>query len=180
MKAVAVIEDLELAKVLVDPMRRAILDLLRRQPMTQAQLADVLGLSDPSLNYHMKILRSYKLVTISGRSAEMHGIMQKFFSPSAYLFVYDLDSLPRNIARYFYPISLERARAVLSSSTLKIRGPGMNNDSTFIDSFSMNLARNIVKIARNYTEVESEHGNESLAYEIYQKAIKNYLAELAK
>jgi hypothetical protein len=40
--------------------------------------------------------------------------MQIFFSSVAYLFVYDLDSLPKNIARYFYPVGLERARAVVS------------------------------------------------------------------
>ena len=43
MKAVYVVSDLKVAKVLVDPMRRAILDLLRQKPMTQAQLAQELG-----------------------------------------------------------------------------------------------------------------------------------------
>jgi DNA-binding transcriptional ArsR family regulator len=82
--------------------------------MTQAGLANELGLTGPSLNHHMKILRSNKLVTIFKREIERHRIMQIFLSSVAYLFVYDLDSLPKNIARYFYPVSLERARAVVS------------------------------------------------------------------
>src|ERR687883_1183966 len=114
MKAVYIVDDVKIAKVLVDPMRRAILDLLRQKPMTQAGLANELGLTGPSLNYHMKILRSKKLVTIAKKEIEMHRIMQIFFSSVAYLFVYDLDSLPKNIARYFYPVSLERARALFS------------------------------------------------------------------
>ena len=58
MKAVYIVNDSKVAKVLIDPMRRAILNLLSQKPMTQAQLADELGLSGASLNYHIKILRS--------------------------------------------------------------------------------------------------------------------------
>ena len=57
MKAVYIVNDLKVAKILVDPMRRAILDLLRQRPMTQAQLAQELGLTGASLNYHIKKLR---------------------------------------------------------------------------------------------------------------------------
>src|ERR687886_224863 len=114
MKAVYIIDDVKIAKILVDPMRRAILDLLRQKPMTQAGLANELGLTAASLNHHIKILRSNKLVTIFKREVERHRIMQIFFSSVAYLFIYDLDSLPKNVARYFYPVSLERARALVS------------------------------------------------------------------
>lgn len=43
MKAVYIVDDVKIAKILVDPMRRAILDLLRQKPMTQAGLANELG-----------------------------------------------------------------------------------------------------------------------------------------
>src|SRR5919205_2264876 len=119
MKAVYIVNDVKVAKVLVDPMRRAILDLLRQRPMTQAGLANELGLTGASLNHHMKILRSKKLVTIFKREIERHRIMQIFLTSVAYLFVYDLDSLPKDIARYFYPVSLERARTIISLLMLK-------------------------------------------------------------
>jgi DNA-binding transcriptional ArsR family regulator len=92
MKAVYIVNDLRVAKILVDPMRRAILDLLRQRPMTQAQLAQELSLTGASLNYHIKKLRSKKLVVVVKKE---HNIMQIFFSSIAYLFVYDLDSFPR-------------------------------------------------------------------------------------
>src|SRR5919197_5481445 len=127
MKAVYVVNDVKIAKILIDPMRRAILDLLRQRPMTQAGLANELGLTGASLNHHMKILRAKKLVTIFKKEIERHRIMQIFFSSIAYLFVYDLESLRKDIARYFYPISLERARAVVSLlllySQLDVRVP---------------------------------------------------------
>ena len=126
MKAVYIVNNSKVAKTLIDPMRRAILDLLRQKPMTQAQMADELGLSSASLNYHIKILRSRKLVVVAKREYERHGIKQIFFLAAAYLFVYDLDLLPKSIARYFCPVSLERARSTIS---LLI----MNNRNNSID-----------------------------------------------
>jgi predicted transcriptional regulator len=54
MKAVYIVNVLNVVRILVDPMQRAILDLLRQRPMTQTQLGYVLGLIGASLNYHMK------------------------------------------------------------------------------------------------------------------------------
>jgi DNA-binding transcriptional ArsR family regulator len=171
MKAVYVVDDLNVAKILVDPMRRAILDLLRQRPMTQAQLAYVLGLTGASLNYHMKKLRSKKLVVVAKREVEEHSIMQIFFSSTAYLFVYDLDSFPTNIARYFYPVSLERARSVVSLLILKEKGYHIERTPEAINMLSEHLTRLLVKISKKYEQKEVDFGNEEIVYEIYTKAI---------
>ncbi len=172
MKAVYIVNDPSVANVLVDPMRRAILDLLRRRPMTQAKLAVELGLSGPSLNYHVKLLRSKKLITIVKRESEKHGIMQKFFGPAAYLFVYDLDVLPKNIGRYFYPVSLERTRGMASALILcnkrKFR-VGSNADA--INDFADKISRSLVSVSKSYTNVDVEHGSEQFVYKIYSEAI---------
>jgi DNA-binding transcriptional ArsR family regulator len=154
MKAVYIVNDLKVAKVLVDPMRGAILDLLRQKPMTQAQLAQMLGLTSASLNYHIKKLRSKKLVVVAKREVEKHSIMQIFFSSIAYLFVYDLDSFPKNIARYFYPISLERARSVVSLSIIKEKGYHIERTPEAINVLSEHLARALVKISKGYEQRE--------------------------
>src|SRR5437667_12695734 len=121
MKATYIVNDPKIANVLIDPMRRAILNLLSQNPMTQAQLAGDLGLSGASLNYHMKILRSKKLVVVAKREFELHRLKQIFFLAAAHLFVYDLDSLPKDIRRYFFPISLERARTAICLLIIKDR-----------------------------------------------------------
>ncbi len=72
MKVVYIVDNPSVAQVLVDPMRRAILELLRTKPMTQSKLASELGLSTPSLNHHMKVLRSKRLVVIVKREMERH------------------------------------------------------------------------------------------------------------
>ena len=181
MKAVYIVNDTKIAKILVDPMRRAILDLLRHKPMTQAGLANELGLTGASLNHHMKILRSNRLVTIFKREIERHRIMQIFLSSVAYLFIYDLDSLPKNIARYFYPVSLERARAVMSlllmyneqlSSDYEIE-----NTPEAINRISEKLSRHLIIAAKAYENKTINHGDEQNVYEIYAKAIANLLKE---
>jgi DNA-binding transcriptional ArsR family regulator len=181
MKAVYIVNDVKVAKILIDPMRRAILDLLRQKPMTQAGLANELGLTGASLNHHMKILRSNKLVTIFKREIERHRIMQIFLSSVAYLFVYDLDSLPKNIARYFYPVSLERARAVVSlllmyneelSSAYEIE-----HTPDAINMISEKMSRHLIMAAKSYENKTINHGDEKYVYEIYGRAIMNLLKE---
>lgn len=176
MRAAYIVRDPEIASVLVDPMRRTILSFLREKPMTQAQLADELGLSDASLNYHMKKLKLAGLVTITKRVAEEHGIIQKFFSPIAYLFVYDLDAMPKDIARYFYPISLERAWGVISSVTAN-NGKAIKMDPQNINDITENLSRLLVNTAKIYTKKEASYGNEAIAYEIYGGAVRAWLEQ---
>jgi DNA-binding transcriptional ArsR family regulator len=180
MKAVYIVNDAKIAKILVDPMRRAILDLLRQRPMTQAGLANELGLTGASLNHHMKILRSKKLVTIFKREVERHRIMQIFLSSVAYLFIYDLESLPKNIARYFYPISLERARAVVSLLLLynkELSTYDIEQTPEAINAISENLSRYLVMAAKSYESKIINHGDEIYIYEIYGKAMFTLLKE---
>src|SRR5205809_365961 len=170
MKATYIVNDSKIANVLIDPMRRAILNLLSQNPMTQAQLAGDLGLSGASLNYHMKILRSKKLVVVAKREFERHRLRQIFFLAAAYLFVYDLDSLPKHIARYFFPVSLERARAVISLLMIK-HHVQIDRSPNISSSFSELLSRQLVKVAKAYEEKEVDYGHEKVMYEIYTKAI---------
>jgi DNA-binding transcriptional ArsR family regulator len=180
MKAVYIVNDAKIAKILVDPMRRAILDLLRQRPMTQAGLANELGLTGASLNHHMKILRSKKLVTIFKREVERHRIMQIFLSSIAYLFVYDLESLPKNVARYFYPISMERARSVVSLLLVynkKLSTLDIEQTPEAINAISENLSRYLVISAKSYQKRVINHSDERYIYEIYGKAILSLLKE---
>ena len=170
MKAVYIVNNSKVAKTLIDPMRRAILDLLRQKPMTQAQMADELGLSSASLNYHIKILRSRKLVVVAKREYERHGIKQIFFLAAAYLFVYDLDLLPKSIARYFCPVSLERARSAISLLIMNNRNNSIDQTPDISNSFAEILSRQLVKVAKAYVEQQVNHAQESIIYEIYTKA----------
>ncbi|MGC1927674.1 MAG: helix-turn-helix domain-containing protein, partial [Candidatus Nitrosopolaris sp.] len=174
MKAAYIVNSSKVAKTLIDPMRRAILDLLHQKPMTQAQMADELGLTSASLNYHIKILRSRKLVVVSKREYGRHGIKQIFFLAASYLFVYDLDSLTKNISRYFSPISLERARTVISLLIINDRNC-IDQTPSISNNFAEILSRKLVNVAIAYKEKQVDYAHEKIIYEIYTKAISKLL-----
>jgi DNA-binding transcriptional ArsR family regulator len=174
MQAVYIMDDAKIANILIDPMRRAILNLLRQKPKTQAQLANDLGLSGASLNHHMKILRSKRLVTVAKREIETHRIMQIFFSSVAYLFVYDLNSLPKDISRYFYPVSLERARGLISMLMIKERSFEIENPE-MTNNMAERLSELIVKTARKYEHKNVDSSYEKIVFEIYTKAVSEML-----
>ncbi len=179
MQAVFIVEDPNVAKVLVDPMRRAILELLREKPMTQTQLADELGLTGASLSHHMKVLKSQKLVNIVKKNVESHGIVQTFFSTSAYLFVYDVKALPTAMSRYFYPIALERTRAVISVLLFHNKEYGIKKDAQTITSLSGDLSELLVAVSKQYKNKKVTFGNEYIIFDIYIKAIKQLVLKLS-
>lgn len=117
-KGVEVITDPEKAKILIDPMRREMMRLLASNPMTENELAKALGLSDPSIGYHLKILRSKGLIRRARKEVEEHGIVQKFYETTALACFIDSRIMPLEIERYFMPVTLERARGIVSALNL--------------------------------------------------------------
>ena len=49
---------------IAEPMRRRILDLLREQPRLVGELVDFLGLTQPGVSKHLKVLREAGLVNV--------------------------------------------------------------------------------------------------------------------
>jgi DNA-binding transcriptional ArsR family regulator len=50
--------------VVAEPTRRRILDLLRQRPRPVGELVDVLGLSQPGVSKHLRVLREASLVRV--------------------------------------------------------------------------------------------------------------------
>ncbi len=51
-------------EALADPTRRRILDLLRERPHLVGELVDLLGLSQPGISKHLRVLREVGLVSV--------------------------------------------------------------------------------------------------------------------
>lgn len=51
---------------LADPNRRAVVDLLRRQPRRASEIAEALSLSRPAMSRHLRVLRKSGLVEEDG------------------------------------------------------------------------------------------------------------------
>ena len=174
-KLVEVIRDSDEARLISDPMRRAILNLLRRRAMSQSELAESLGLTDGTVNYHLSLLRNIGYLTVARKALEEHGIMQKFYAPTAYLYVPDVQSLPKEVARYYYPINIERIRGVLSAETPQSIQLRLTNKD--VDSLGEDFARELVKVAEGFGDVEVPQGEgEDMVNEIYSKALARLIS----
>lgn len=170
MKLVTVVEDEEVAKMLSDPMRRAILNILREKPLTESGLAQRLGLTDATINYHLAILKKWKLVKMVKKEVGDHGILQKFYLPSSYLYLPDVENLDPEAARYYLPTNIERVRGALSAS----KGLSQISASgTQIDLLGEEFARVLVTVARGYEGRDVDPGTgEPAVNEIYSRAFE--------
>ncbi len=84
------IEDPEALKLLTDPFRSRLLDLLRARTQTAKELAQILDLSPKKLYYHLKLLEEHGLIRVVGTRI-ISGIIEKSYRATAYLFLFDGD-----------------------------------------------------------------------------------------
>ncbi len=59
-----IIRDLELLKVIADPLRNQVFEALVLQPLTVKQVADQLGLATSKLYYHINLLEKHSLIRV--------------------------------------------------------------------------------------------------------------------
>ncbi len=87
-KDLLMITDLETIKVVADPLRLQLLNLLREEPRTVKELAKSLHLSQTKLYYHMDLLEKHGLVRVTGTRL-VSGILEKRYQAAAYKFSVD-------------------------------------------------------------------------------------------
>lgn len=80
---VMMVEDLETLKILADPMRNQILEILAPEKLTINQMAKKLGLSPSKLYYHINLLEKYGLIQ-EVDSIVKANIIEKVYWISAY------------------------------------------------------------------------------------------------
>jgi DNA-binding transcriptional ArsR family regulator len=170
-KGVEVITAPEKARVLVDPMRREIVRLLSLHPMTESELAETLGLSDPSVNHHLKIIAGAGLIRVARREVEAHGIVQKFYETMAAIHLVDGKSMPLEIERYFMPVRLERALGVVSALSLTGKEP-LQVSTRDVEDFAKALDSSIIEVAQRYPKRVSGD-REEIIREIYRDALRH-------
>jgi len=92
-KDVFLVDNLETLKVLSDPLRMQILELLLYQPRNVKQIAEQLGLSPNKLYYHVKLLEEHGLIRVVGTRL-VSGIIEKVYRGTAKEISLDRDLLP--------------------------------------------------------------------------------------
>lgn len=80
---IRVIDNPETLRLIADPLRLRLLELLRRRPRTVTELADELELPRTNLYYHVKLLQSHGLVEVE-ETRVVSGITEKRFRATAF------------------------------------------------------------------------------------------------
>ena len=154
-------------------MRREMVRLLAQRAMTENELAEALGLSDPSVGHHLKILAQSGFIRVVRKEAERHGILQKFYEPKALAHFVDPRAMPLEVERYFMPVSLERARGIVAALSIITGEPGQVSTEE-LEQFTKILASAIVEAAPKYLK-RWEGDREELIIRIYRDALTRLL-----
>lgn len=163
------------ARVLVDPMRREIARLLAHREMTEKELAESLGLSNPAVGHHLRILRKSGLIRITRRKIEKHGIAQKFYRANALVYLIDTTKMPLEIERYFMPRSLERVRGIIATINALTDGPELVSTEE-VERFAKMVSSAILHVAPKYS-ARSDLDREELIGLIYRDAFTYLLGK---
>lgn len=91
------IDDPDALKLLADPFRSRILDLLRAKVHTAKELAQTLNLSPKKLYYHLKLMEEKGLIRVVGTRI-VSGIIEKSYRATSYLFLFGGDLFCSNSA----------------------------------------------------------------------------------
>jgi DNA-binding transcriptional ArsR family regulator len=87
-----IIRDLETLKVLSDPLRWQIIEMLTVKPQTVKQLAEKLGLAPSKLYYHINLIENHGLIQVVGTRL-VSGIIEKHYQTIAPEFEIDPELL---------------------------------------------------------------------------------------
>ena len=80
---IRVLDDPEVLRLIADPLRLRILELLRQEPRTVTELAELLGVARTRLYYHVRLLESHDLVAVA-ETRVVAGITEKRYRVTAY------------------------------------------------------------------------------------------------
>lgn len=161
------------ARVLYEPMRREILRLLCKTPMTQTQLAKALGLQVPTVGHHLSTLRSHGFVSMTHQQVGKHGILEKYYESTAQLFFIDRSIMPLEVRRYYMSVDIERARGVLACAMM--REKDFDPPSELMENFAESLSTHISKIGYRYERPISDKDPEVVIGRIYCEALEDVL-----
>lgn len=83
-----IIRDLETLKVIADPIRNQILDVLQRIPQNTKEVADKLGLAPSKLYYHFNMLEKFGLIEVA-ETRQISNLIEKYYKSVATYFMVD-------------------------------------------------------------------------------------------
>ena len=170
-KAIHVLDNPESIRLLADFTRTEILRLLSKYPMTETQLSEQLGITRAAVGYHLHLLLDAELINIDKVEAEQHGILQKYYTPIAFLLIIDPDRIPRDVQRYFIRTQLEHLRGMFS--VFKLYHHVSKVSSKNLEKLAMGMLKQLKIVGQKHTGDVAPEDAESLRIKIYAEALAN-------
>lgn len=148
--------------------------------MTETQLAKELSLTKAGVGYHLHPLLESGLITLERTEVEEHGILQKFYSPTATLFIASYEHTSPKAMRYFMRIHMERLRGFLSAFlVLKCLPKGqLTLSSDVLEELAKEIARRVTEVSQRYEAIKTDLDRETLLIEIYAEALEDLMGDI--
>jgi len=176
-KAVKIVRDPKIIKLLANPARRELLRLVSAQPQTQTELARKLNISKPSTGHHLQTLLKAGLIKIASTRVGTYGILEKYYEPTYILFLEDFDKIPPELQRYFIHGHIERLRGMLSAfQIMKGAEQAIEITPDELKELAQEIARQMTSIGERYGQIETEASRENLLIGIYSETFKSIMA----
>ncbi|MCD6445171.1 helix-turn-helix transcriptional regulator [Candidatus Bathyarchaeota archaeon] len=179
METVKIIRDVKVIKTLADPVRREILRITAVEPLTETQLAEKLSLTKPSIAHHLAILREAGLIRVKYTKLNSYGILEKYYEPTARLFIEDWRSIPAELQKYFSYGCMERLRGMLSVLQLFMEKSGkkLEINSKQTKELADGIAQRMPVISEKYAKSEEKEDAERLLIKIYSETLKDVMKQ---
>jgi predicted transcriptional regulator len=139
--------------------------------MTETQLSEQLGITKSAVGYHLHLLMDARLIHIDKVEAEEHGILQKYYTPIAFLLIVDPVRIPRGVQRYFIRTQLEHLRGMFS--VFKLYHHVSDVSSKNLEKLAIAMLKQLKIVGQKRTNDVAPEDAESLRIKIYAEALAN-------
>ncbi len=169
--AVEIVKEPDKIRLLADFTRSEILRLLSKQPMTETQLSKELGLTKAAIGYHLHLLMEAGLIHIAKVEAEEHGILQKYYTSTAALFIVDPEYVPSDVQRYFIQVQIEHLRGIFSVFQL-YRHTSVVSSKT-LEKLAIAMLKQLKEVGKKHTGERAVEDAETIKVKVYAEALAN-------
>jgi len=143
--------------------------------MTETQLSKQLGITKAAVGYHLHLLMEARLITIKKVEPEQHGILQKYYTPLAFLFIIDPDHMPQDVKRYYIRMQIEHLRGMFSVFKLYHHVSEVSSEN--FEKLAVAMLRQLKIVGQKHTKDMAPKDAESLRVKIYAEALANLTKE---
>jgi DNA-binding transcriptional ArsR family regulator len=137
--------------------------------MTEAQLSKELGLTRAAVGYHLNLLKKAQLIYLQRVEPEEHGILQKFYSPEAAVFIVDYDRIPNDVKRYFIQTQIMHLRGIFAAFRLSHQFFGVSPMA--LEELAVGMLRQLENTGRKHSGEGPVENAGTLKVKIYAKAL---------